>query len=363
MPYDAHDGSGNDYSGTTMKSYEGGQQAQDPTEIFIPHIEPEDDEALLFRPHAEREDHTSSRAQSGSDPEPMNPLALGALIDRQARGRNIDGLLDVRREPARLSLSIDVIKSIVVEPSKQAGELVKARLEKVRHTRPFLPLQSSANTYGELRKLFDQGLQPAVGLSTNWEVVSSSQSSIVTATEDLARYYGLRDAREEHGPGAQRKGTVEAGADLVPQDRNDLREALGDLREETGVKIVNLFNDWRMWLTWLHAGHPIICLGALGESLRKGTPGKTKPDAVKPHFKHAFILAGYELTEQDIVTVARDIGAGQRGIIDVPVIMIVRNSWNAGWGERGHLKIPFADFHNQFRDAYGLQLGDEFQPR
>jgi len=43
------------------------------------------------------------------------------------------------------------------------------------------------------------------------------------------------------------------------------------------------------------------------------------------------------------------IGAGQRGVIDVPVTIIVRNSWNAGWGDKGHLRIPFADFQNQFR--------------
>ena len=74
----------------------------------------------------------------------------------------------------------------------------------------------------------------------------------------------------------------------------------------------------------------------------------------------AFPVARWPGWKVGIAQVARDIGEGTRAEDDVPVHFIVRNSWDAGWGVEGNLRVPFADF--QVRDGHGVLFNDDVEP-
>jgi hypothetical protein len=368
----------------------------DPSELFIPHVDPEDEEGL-FEHHPVLPERVEARSEKGArkdeakgEHEPpgkvVNETVLTALITEQARSVGVD-LIEHHRQQAYVSFPIERIQTVrdlfgqlgpgtpdepnpAVEALKKLIPPLDARLVAILDPGPS-NLERSASLYLHLRKVFDHQIvnKKIVDENVPWPVPGGPDASLRTVGGDLEEYYRLV---YPSAFGAKTRAVRERGSSLPsPIVRHSVDGVLTEveiLRARMVCRIVNLHDDWRMFLAWLQTGNPALCLGWMNENLARPKGGKIDgcydPKEIEPdRARRAFLVTGYEIKDlEDFRTAVLEVANGARSHRNMPIWYRLRNSYDPQWGNKGHAWIRHEDFAHQFGLGYGLLLPESQLP-
>jgi hypothetical protein len=360
-------------------SHGGGAEKDDPTELLLPHVDPEDleelaegaaPEAAVVERAADHENHSG-----GSSP-PLNRQALAGLIAQQADSVGVDLL--GHRDPNTISFPIGRIQEVrshlvnlSSDKPQEAITALKALLEPLdaRLADILEPgdsnLDRSCDLYLQLRTVFDklQDTSKVLGEGLDWPIPGGNDGSLRTAGRDLEAFYRAQGVSllAPRRPVAQ--GQCHSSL-IVRHSVDGLFEELETLRTSTGGRVVNLHSDWRMWLAWLASGNPILCLGWMNEHLARPKGEKIEecsydPAEIEPdRALRGFLVVGFKLYDglDDFRQAIVEVANGFRPHRQLPIRYRLRNSWDPKWGSHGHAWIEHRDFAHQFGEGFGLLI-------
>ncbi len=391
MPFDLYpDPPGRDQGGRGRRSIasdhgHGGDPAVDPSDLFVPHIDPEHEEDLLG---GGGHGHKTLAATAALAPTGGHDEALAVFIASQARDFGV--ALQGHAHPAHhVAIPIEVAREVHALMSKLAPDNPEqaSAVAKLAGLRDRLGkrvgaaedpgpsnLQRSIALYRHLRAGFDRiGPERILDRGLTWPVPGGHDPSVRVAGLDLETYYRRRAEATPEG-GADRSARrphlhPQAEAPIVRHDLSGLFEELVTLRDRSAGRIVALHNDWRMWLAWIDSGNPILTLlrmnGALLDPDRSKIKGSDTPEPIEAHrAERVFLLVGYELdgSVAELARIVRTIARGGQSHKDVPIRYRLRNPWDAQWGEGGHAWIQHRELARHLLRGAGLLLPESGLP-
>jgi hypothetical protein len=357
--------------------------ASDPSDLFVPHVDPEDEDGLIV-------DHEHPASEAEDTPESFDPKALSAFIGQQAQEAGLD-LIDHHDDRPVITFPIESVKSLhallggldTQEPAAMKEKLIAlrdrlgTRLQAIEEPGPS-NLDLSVKLFSHLRHVFDTQVQGerlvTQDLTSPWVVPGGVDPTPRTAGRDLEKFYELRlglppipgdEEGGQHGHHHGRRRWRRRSDDriIVRHSVHALFQELTTLRDRQGGRLVKLHSDWRMWLAWLHTGNPILALAWMNQHLAQPSGGRVRecydPDEIEhDRALRVFLVVGYQIDadRDELQRIIRQVANGARRHRDLPIRYLLRNSWNSAWGESGHAWIDHRDLAQQFDHGTGLLL-------